>query len=88
MSGFIKDKPRDCQYCYYWSKKAPHCTYGSKCYYSKPEPAPKKPEGKCLNKQNDGLRESGGHSFFKPLYAQRHCLPSKYGFSKCSFRCL
>lgn len=27
MSGFIKDKPRDCQYCYYWSKKAPHCTY-------------------------------------------------------------
>lgn len=47
MSGFIKDKPRDCQYCYYWSKKAPHCTYGSKCYYSKPEPAPKKPEGKC-----------------------------------------
>lgn len=34
--------------------------------------------GICLNKQNDGLRESGGHSFFKPLYAQRHCLPSKY----------
>lgn len=33
MSGFIKDKPRDCQYCYYWSKKAPHCTYGSRCYY-------------------------------------------------------
>ncbi len=26
MSGFIKDKPRDCQYCYYWSKKAPHRT--------------------------------------------------------------
>ena len=21
MSGFIKDKPRDCQYCYYWSRK-------------------------------------------------------------------
>ena len=47
MSGFIKDRPCDCQYCYYWTKKD-HCTYGNnECYYSKPDPAPKPITGKC-----------------------------------------
>ena len=27
MSGYAKDRPADCRYCYYWSRNAPHCTY-------------------------------------------------------------
>lgn len=48
MSGYIKDKPKDCRYCYYWSRTVPHCKYeNGECYYSKPEPVAKAAEGKC-----------------------------------------
>ena len=42
MSGYIKDKPADCRYCYYWSRAEPHCAYGKgQCFYSLPDPVRK-----------------------------------------------
>ena len=43
MSGYVKDRPADCRYCYYWSRNAPHCTYGNgRCFYSLPDPVKSK----------------------------------------------
>ena len=39
MSGYIKDKPTDCRYCYYWTRAEPHCIYGfGQCFYTLQDP--------------------------------------------------
>jgi hypothetical protein len=40
---FAEDKPRDCQYCYWWGGKKRGCTLGEEnCYYIIPEKTKKK----------------------------------------------